>query len=226
MGVALRKIGGAKRKRRSVALGSRIPERDHRFWYADCGSCKSGSTRRSEAAGQALGGPNRPETSKNESKRNRSTQKIFRIRGGRAAELPPAHTRGLQLGGVTCGTQDRRSRAPDTRHYLLMACRVGGPNLVANSAGFEIYKSVLRKSTVLYPPASHTVRLESINLLSRRTLPDFRWGGRNGNDDRNVSSQEFRIRIADFGTLSAPVVNLAAPADPRPQGRLRGAQTG
>jgi hypothetical protein len=34
------------------------------------------------------------------------------------------------------------------RHYLPMACRVGGPNLVANSAGFEIYKSVLRKSTV------------------------------------------------------------------------------
>ena len=31
-----------------------------------------------------------------------------------------------------------------------MACRVGGPNLVANSAGFEIYKSVLRKSTVSY----------------------------------------------------------------------------
>ena len=29
-----------------------------------------------------------------------------------------------------------------------MACRVGGPNLVANSAGFEIYKSVLRKITV------------------------------------------------------------------------------
>ena len=111
-----------------------------------------GSTRKPEAAGQAPGGPNRPETSKNESKRNRSTQKIFRIRGGRAAELPPAHTRGLQLGGVTCGTLDRRSRAPDTLHYLLMACRVGGPNLVANSAGFEIYKSVLRKSTVLYPP--------------------------------------------------------------------------
>ena len=149
-------MGGEKRKRRSVALGSRIPERDHQFWYADCGSCKSGSTRRSETAGQAPGGPNRPETSKNESKRNRSTQKIFRIRGGRAAELPPAHTRRLQLGGVTCGTLDRRSRAPDMRHYLLMACRVGGPNLVANSAGFEIYKSVLRKSTVLYPPASHT----------------------------------------------------------------------
>jgi hypothetical protein len=27
-----------------------------------------------------------------------------------------------------------------------MACRVGGPNLVTNSAGFENYKSVLRKS--------------------------------------------------------------------------------
>eukprot|EP01046_Picozoa_sp_COSAG06_P030454 COSAG06_NODE_2892_length_6124_cov_11.065704_6_plen_78_part_01 len=37
-------------------------------------------------------------------------------------------------------------QAPNMRHYLLMACRVGGPNLVANSAGFEIYKSVLRKS--------------------------------------------------------------------------------
>ena len=35
------------------------------------------------------------------------------------------------------------------RHYLLMACRVGGPNLVTNSVGFEIYKSVLRKSTSL-----------------------------------------------------------------------------
>eukprot|EP01046_Picozoa_sp_COSAG06_P098673 COSAG06_NODE_44776_length_360_cov_1.367816_1_plen_80_part_10 len=39
---------------------------------------------------------------------------IQRIRGGRAAGLPPAHTRGLRLGGVTCGTLDRRSRAPDT----------------------------------------------------------------------------------------------------------------
>ena len=149
-------MGGSKRKRRSERIESRISDTHRRFWYAECASCKSGSTRGSEAAGQAPGGPNRPETSKNESKRNRSTQKSFRIRGGRAAELPPAHTRGLQLGGVTCGTQDRRSRAPDTRHYLLMACRVGGPNLVANSAGFEIYKSVLRKSTVLYPPASHT----------------------------------------------------------------------
>ena len=70
------------------------------------------------------------------------TQKSFRIREGRAAELPPAHTRGLQLGGVTCGTLDRRSRAPDMRHYLLMACQVGGPNLVANSAGFEIYRNL------------------------------------------------------------------------------------
>ena len=194
--------------------------RDHQFWYADCGSCTYSNARRSEAAGQAPGGPNRPETSKNESKRNRSTQKIFRIRGGRAAELPPAHTRGLQLGGVTCGTLDRRSRAPDMRHYLLMACRVGGPNLVANSAGFEIYKSVLRKSTVLYPPASHTVRLESINLLTLRALPDFRWGGRNGNDDRSYLRREFRSRITSFGTLTAAVANLAAPADPRPQGRL------
>ena len=118
---------------------------------------------------QAPGGPNRPETSKNESKTNRSTQKSFRfrIRGGRAAELPPAHTRRLQLGGVTCGTLDRRSRAPDMRHYLLMACRVGGPNLVANSAGFEIYKSVLRKSTVLY---AHAL-LCLLNFLgSSRTL--------------------------------------------------------
>ena len=106
-GVALRKIGGAKRKRRSVTVESRIPDRDHQFWYADCGSCTTGNVRQSEAAGQAPGGPNRPETSKNESKRNRSTQKIFRIRGGRAAELPPAHTRRLQLGGVTCGTPSR-----------------------------------------------------------------------------------------------------------------------
>ena len=83
------------------------------------------------------------------------------VRGGRAAELPPAHTRGLQLGGVTCGTLDRRSRAPDTRHYLLMACRVGGPNLVANSAGFETYKSVLRKSTLL----NEKIRLWHAQLL-------------------------------------------------------------
>ena len=112
------------------------------------------------------------------------------------------------------------------RHYLLMACRVGGPNLVANSAGFEIYKSVLRKSTVLYPPTSHTVRLESINLLTLRALPDFRWGGRNGNDDRSRSGREFRSAITSFGTLTAAVANLAAPAGPRPQGRLWGAQTG
>ena len=114
------------------------------------------------------------------------------------------------------------------RHYLLMACRVGGPNLVANSAGFEIYKSVLRKSTVLYPPASHTVhvRLESINLLTLRALPFARLGGRNGNDDRSRSSREFRTVITSFGTLTAAVARRAAPADPRPQGRLRGAQTG
>jgi hypothetical protein len=112
------------------------------------------------------------------------------------------------------------------RHYLLMACRVGGPNLVANSAGFEIYKSVLRKSTVLYPPASHTVRLESITLLTLRALLIARGGGRNGNDDWSRSSREFRTAITSFGTLTAAVSQSGTPADPRPQGRLRGAQTG
>eukprot|EP01046_Picozoa_sp_COSAG06_P000852 COSAG06_NODE_24_length_32981_cov_25.509671_28_plen_289_part_00 len=38
--------------------------------------------------------------------------------------------------------------------------------------------------------------------------------------------REFRSAITSFGTLTAAVANLAAPADPRPQGRLRGAQTG
>ena len=83
-----------------------------------------------------------------------------------------------------------------------------------------------RLTHVLYPPASHTVRLESINLLTLRALPDFRWGGRNGNDDRSRSGREFRSAITGFGTLTAAVANLAAPADPRPQGRLWGAQTG
>eukprot|EP01046_Picozoa_sp_COSAG06_P010146 COSAG06_NODE_548_length_14433_cov_15.096623_8_plen_144_part_00 len=49
---------------------------------------------------------------------------------------------------------------------------------------------------------------------------------RNGNDDRSRSGREFRSAITSFGTLTAAVANLAAPADPRPQGRLRGAQTG
>ena len=75
-------------------------------------------------------------------------------------------------------------------------------------------------------PGYGTVRLESINLLTLRALPDFRWGGRNGNDDRSYLSREFRSRITSFGTLTVAVANLAAPADPRPQGRLRGAQTG
>ena len=52
-----------------------------------------------------------------------------------------------------------------------------------------------RLTHVLYPPASHTVRLESINLLTLRALPDFRWGGRNGNDDRSRSGREFRSAI-------------------------------
>ena len=71
-------------------------------------------------------------------------------------------------------------------------------------------------------PYGTPVRLESINLLTLRALPDFRWGGRNGNDDRSYLSREFRSRITSFGTLTAAVANLAAPADPRPQGRLRG----
>ena len=151
-GVALRKIGGAKRKRRSVTVESRIPDRDHQFWYADCGSCTKGSTRGSEAAGQAPGGPNRPETSKNESKRNRSTQKSSAARPASGSHTEAATRGRLQLGGVTCGTLDRRSRAPDTLHYLLMACLVGGPNLVTNSVGFEIYKSVLKVQCCTHPP--------------------------------------------------------------------------
>ena len=83
-----------------------------------------------------------------------------------------------------------------------------------------------RLTQVLYPPASHTVRLESINLLMARALPVARLGGRNGNDDRSYLSREFRSRITSFGTLTTAVAQSGTPADPRPQGRLRGAQTG
>jgi hypothetical protein len=44
-----------------------------------------GSTRKPEAAGQAPGAPNRPETGQNERERNRSTPKSRRIRRGRSA---------------------------------------------------------------------------------------------------------------------------------------------
>ena len=77
-----------------------------------------------------------------------------------------------------------------------------------------------------YHHTCSTVRLESVNLLTLRALPDFRWGGRNGNDDRSRSGREFRSAITSFGTLTAAVAQSATPADPRPQGRLRGAQTG
>ena len=47
-GVVGCKIGGAKRKRRSVTAESRIPDRDHQFWYADCSSCTTDNVRQSE----------------------------------------------------------------------------------------------------------------------------------------------------------------------------------
>ena len=50
-----------------------------------------GSTRKPEAAGQAPGAPNRPETGQNERERNRSTQKAADAAGALRG-LPPAHT--------------------------------------------------------------------------------------------------------------------------------------
>ena len=74
--------------------------------------------------------------------------------------------------------------------------------------------------------SGRTVRLESINLLMARALSVARLGGRNGNDDRSYLSREFRSRITSFGTLTAAAAQPATCASPRPQGRLRGAQTG
>ena len=52
-----------------------------------------GSTRKPEAAGQAPGAPNRPETGQNERERNRSTPKSRRIRGGAPRVASGSHAK-------------------------------------------------------------------------------------------------------------------------------------
>ena len=134
-GVALRKIGGRNgnddRSRSSREFRTGITS----FGTLTAAVSQSGTPADPRPQGRLRGAQTGQKRAKTRVKEIDLPKKSFRIRGGRAAELPPAHTRGLQLGGVTCGTLDRRSRAPDTRHYLLMACRVGGPNLVPNIEG-------------------------------------------------------------------------------------------
>ena len=60
-----------------------------------------GSTRKPEAAGQAPGAPNRPETGQNERERNRSTPKSRRIRGGAPRVASGSHAKCCNHGGCS-----------------------------------------------------------------------------------------------------------------------------
>ena len=60
-----------------------------------------GSTRKPEAAGQAPGAPNRPETGQNERERNRSTPKSRRIRGGAPRVASGSHAKCCNQGGCS-----------------------------------------------------------------------------------------------------------------------------
>ena len=60
-----------------------------------------GSTRKPEAAGQAPGAPNRPETGQNERERNRSTPKSRRCRGGAPRVASGSHAKCCNQGGCS-----------------------------------------------------------------------------------------------------------------------------
>ena len=59
-----------------------------------------GSTRKPEAAGQAPGAPNRPETGQNERERNRSTPKSRRCRGGAPRVASGSHANAATRGAA------------------------------------------------------------------------------------------------------------------------------